>query len=60
MCSIGVGVTFKQGTKDEAKKPWAPQEYKGAKESLYWLDGGNYRRLDGDSWAKIERGAAKL
>ncbi|KAL3425863.1 AMP-binding enzyme [Phlyctema vagabunda] len=58
--SIGTGVTFKQGKGDEAKKPWAPHEYAGKQETLFWLDGHTYRPLDADAWGGIESGVAKL
>ncbi|RDW89159.1 bifunctional fatty acid transporter synthetase (FAT1) [Coleophoma cylindrospora] len=58
--SIGTGVTFKQGKGDEAKKGWAPAEYVGKTETLYWLDGSRYRVLDDGAWESIEAGKAKL
>lgn len=58
--SIGTGVTFKQGTREEAKKPWHPMQQQNKQERLYWLDDKTYRPLDGDAWSSIERGAAKL
>lgn len=53
-------MTFKQGKGDESKKGWAPVEYIGKTEKLYWLDGVQYRVLDDRAWESIEIGKVKL
>ncbi|KAJ5525766.1 hypothetical protein N7494_012416 [Penicillium frequentans] len=55
---VATGVTFKQAKGDLAKKGWDPR--KDSKDSLYWLNGTKYERLNESGWSEIETGRAKL
>lgn len=56
---VSTGVTFKQAKGDLLKKGWNPSQ-DAAGESLYWLNGTNYEKLEANSWSSIESGKAKL
>ncbi|KAJ5179318.1 hypothetical protein N7492_002528 [Penicillium capsulatum] len=56
---VATGVTFKQAKGDLVKKSWDPRE-DSAGDTMYWLNGTKYEKLDGDSWLGIESGKAKL
>ncbi|KAJ5666333.1 uncharacterized protein N7477_008781 [Penicillium maclennaniae] len=56
---VATGVTFKQAKGDLVKKSWDPRKG-GEGDSMYWLDGTTYQRLDDQGWTQIETGAAKL
>lgn len=55
---VATGVTFKQAKGDLAKKGWDPR--KDSTDSLYWLNGTKYERLNESGWSEIETGRAKL
>ncbi|KAF7715956.1 Bifunctional fatty acid transporter and acyl-CoA synthetase [Penicillium ucsense] len=56
---VATGVTFKQAKGDLVKKSWDPRKDAGG-DSLWWLNGTKYEKLDGDGWSRIEDGKAKL
>lgn len=56
---VATSVTFKQAKGDLVKKGWDPS-VDGQGDHLYWLNDTAYEKLDGGSWATIERGEAKL
>ncbi|KAJ5974404.1 hypothetical protein N7481_011614 [Penicillium waksmanii] len=56
---VSTGVTFKQAKGDLLKKGWNPSQ-ESAGDSLYWLNGTNYEKLEDNSWSFIESGKAKL
>lgn len=56
---VSTGVTFKQAKGDLLKKGWDPRK-DSAGDSLYWLNGTSYEKLEDNSWSAIERGQAKL
>lgn len=56
---VATGVTFKQAKGDLVKKNWDPSKG-GDGDSLYWLNGTKYEKLDERSWSDIEGGRAKL
>lgn len=56
---VSTGVTFKQAKGDLLKKGWNPSQ-DSAGDSLYWLNGTNYEKLEDNSWSSIESGKAKL
>lgn len=56
---VATGVTFKQAKGDLVQKGWDPRKDWGG-DSLYWLNGTKYQKLDDQSWSQIERGSAKL
>ncbi|KAJ5081775.1 hypothetical protein NUU61_010039 [Penicillium alfredii] len=56
---VSTGFTFKQTKGDLVKKSWDPRT-DGAGDSLYWLNGTKYEKLDTQSWMEIENGQAKL
>lgn len=56
---VATGVTFKQAKGDLVKKGWDPRKDWGG-DSLYWLNGTKYQKLDDHSWSQIEGGKAKL
>ncbi|KAI2789112.1 hypothetical protein POX_e07140 [Penicillium oxalicum] len=56
---VATGVTFKQAKGDLVKKGWDPRSEWGG-DSLYWLNGTKYEKLDASSWSQIESGKAKL
>ncbi|KAE9979471.1 hypothetical protein BLS_009778 [Venturia inaequalis] len=56
---IEVGATFKHLKTQMQTRSWNPKKQTG-KDSVYWLDGESYRRLDAKSWAAIQHGKARL
>ncbi|KAJ5407880.1 hypothetical protein N7509_001763 [Penicillium cosmopolitanum] len=56
---VSTGVTFKQAKGDLLKKGWNPKPGL-CRDSLYWLNGTNYEKLEDNSWSSIESGKAKL
>ena len=56
--SIATNATFKQAKTDLIRRKWDPSS--ADDDTLYWLDGTVYRRLNDESWIRIERGDAKL
>lgn len=56
---MDTGVTFKQAKGDLAKKGWDPRK-DSAGDTMYWLNGTKYEKLDDESWSGIEIGKAKL
>ncbi|TVY14801.1 Very long-chain acyl-CoA synthetase [Lachnellula arida] len=58
--SIGTGVTFKHGKREESKKGWNPAAIGHADDALYWLNGTVYKKLGVESWMDIEAGRARL
>ncbi|KAJ5666816.1 hypothetical protein N7462_011225 [Penicillium macrosclerotiorum] len=56
---VDTGVTFKQAKGDLVKKGWDPRKDWGG-DSLYWLNGDKYEKLDDQGWSQIESGRAKL
>lgn len=56
---VVTGVTFKQAKGDLVKKSWDPRKGGGG-DSLYWLNGTKYQKLDDQSWSDIDDGKAKL
>ncbi|KAG4431077.1 hypothetical protein IFR05_013432 [Cadophora sp. M221] len=65
---IDTGATFKYAKEELRTRPWTrgggEKEKEKEKEkdgdSLYWLDGGVYKPLDGNAWARISTARAKL
>jgi hypothetical protein len=57
--AIAAGVTFKQAKGELQVKGWSPAQDWGG-DSLYWLNGTKYERLDDSAWNSIEQGSAKL
>jgi hypothetical protein len=51
--------TFKQAKNEYLKRNWDPSTQKG-EDSLYWLNGARYEKLERDSWGAIDVGRAKL
>jgi hypothetical protein len=56
---IEVNATFKHLKTQMQTRSWDPEKQPD-NESVYWLDGEKYRRLDAESWAKIQLGKARL
>ncbi|KAJ5192169.1 Bifunctional fatty acid transporter/acyl-CoA synthetase (FAT1) [Penicillium cf. viridicatum] len=56
---IETTATFKQSKAALKGLAWNP-EAEGLQDSLYWLDGEEYRRLDSAAWGAIEGGKARL
>ncbi|QDS72660.1 hypothetical protein FKW77_002703 [Venturia effusa] len=56
---IEVGATFKHLKTQMQTRSWDPEKQIG-NESVYWLDGESYRRLDAKSWFAIQNGKARL
>lgn len=54
---IAANATFKKSKLDMMKKSWVASSNT---DSLFWLDGKQYRSLDEPSWRGIEAGKAKL
>lgn len=52
-------MTFKQAKGDLVKKGWDPRKDWGG-DTLYWLNGTKYEKLNDQSWSQIEGGRAKL
>jgi hypothetical protein len=53
------GFTFKQAKSEYQKRKWNPSQGEEG-DSLYWLDGKRYRKLERQDWHSIEIGMAKL
>jgi hypothetical protein len=56
---VATGATFKQAKGDLVKKGWDPRKG-GDVDSMYWLNGTKYQKLDDQGWSEIESGRAKL
>ncbi|KAJ5150080.1 hypothetical protein N7448_001658 [Penicillium atrosanguineum] len=56
---VATGATFKQAKGDLVKKGWDPRKG-GEGDTMYWLNGTKYQRLDDQGWSQIETGVAKL
>ena len=56
---IDAGATFKHDKKVLKERPWHPHKQSEG-ESLWWLNGEEYVKLDIDGWTDIEKGRARL
>ncbi|KAK2624606.1 hypothetical protein QTJ16_005799 [Diplocarpon rosae] len=56
---IEANATFKKAKNELIKKSWNVAD-PGNQDTLYWLDGQEYKPLDAMSWGSIESGRAKL
>jgi len=58
MHRIDLGATFKHAKEFMKEKSWNPDAAED--DSLNWLDGHMYRRLDREAWDNIASAKAKL
>lgn len=56
---IEVNATFKHAKLVMMTRKWDPDQ-QVAGETVYWLDGDNYRRLTPQAWVDIEAAKARL
>ncbi|TAQ84047.1 hypothetical protein B7494_g7630 [Chlorociboria aeruginascens] len=57
---ISTGATFKQAKGDLEKRSWDVREQRTDQDSLFWLKGDRFVRLDKEGWGEIAGGKAKL
>ncbi|KAH6676983.1 putative bifunctional fatty acid transporter/acyl-CoA synthetase [Plectosphaerella plurivora] len=55
---IETTATFKKSTGALKKLPWDPSQ--NASDSIYWLNGDRFSKIDTSAWSQIEAGKAKL
>jgi len=59
---IAIGTTFKHAKDVYKKRSWNPdpEKHVDTMDTMYWLNGDTYQRLDDLSWSNIETAKAKL